>query len=409
MVIIDRQFPFKYTIASISTDVMVWNAVYDAHNEVACLTLGSMTPEHQIQFKNSSPYEMLQELKSMLEKEAGMERETLYLKKRRVYFLKAATPQVIAIQGGRIQKANKKSLNAKENGKGNEVTEHSLGDLNEPANYKATMLDLKSNKWIDAMNAKMQSIKDNQVGRLVDLPPDCKNMGSKWHFKKRTDMDGNVHTYKARLVAKGSTQTYVVDYEETFSPVANIRAIRILIAIATFYDYEIWQISIYGLKRASKSWNKRFDEEIKRFGFAQNVDEPCVYQKASGSNVTFPILYVIIIMGNHIPSLQSVKTYLGNCYVMKDLGEATFILGIKIYRDRSKRLIELIQSAYMDKILKRYRMDTSKRDYIPIHPEAELRVDCYCNAAFETDIDEITSQTGYVFILNGRSPHKLNT
>ncbi|GJU71043.1 retrotransposon protein, putative, ty1-copia subclass [Tanacetum coccineum] len=112
--------------------------------------------------------------------------------------------------------------------------------------------------------------------------------------------------------------------------------------------------SIYGLKQASRSWNKRFDEEIKRFGFAQNLDEPYVYQKASGSNVTILILYVddIIIMGNHIPSLQSVKDYLGKCFAMKDLGEAAFILGIKIYRDRSKRLIGLCQNAYIDKILK---------------------------------------------------------
>ncbi|GKD85460.1 hypothetical protein Tco_1356614 [Tanacetum coccineum] len=72
--IVDRRLPFKYTIASRSTDVMVWNAVYDAHNEVACLTLGSMTPELQRQFENSSPYEMLQELKSMFEKQAGVER-----------------------------------------------------------------------------------------------------------------------------------------------------------------------------------------------------------------------------------------------------------------------------------------------------------------------------------------------
>ncbi|GKB13459.1 hypothetical protein Tco_0847382 [Tanacetum coccineum] len=43
--IIDRQLPFEYPIASISTDVMVWNAVYDAHNEVACLMLGNMTPK----------------------------------------------------------------------------------------------------------------------------------------------------------------------------------------------------------------------------------------------------------------------------------------------------------------------------------------------------------------------------
>nr|GFA85711.1 uncharacterized mitochondrial protein AtMg00820-like [Tanacetum cinerariifolium] len=79
---------------------------------------------------------------------------------------KAITPQVMAIQGGRIQKANKKSYNAK--GK-----------------------DPESNKWLDAMNAKMQSMKDNQVWRLVDLPPNDKTIGSKWLFKKKTDMDGN--------------------------------------------------------------------------------------------------------------------------------------------------------------------------------------------------------------------------
>ncbi|GJW34706.1 retrotransposon protein, putative, ty1-copia subclass [Tanacetum coccineum] len=365
---------------------------------------------------------------------------------------------------------------------------------------------------------------DNMVWALVDLSPGCKTVRSKWIFKKKTDMDGILHTYKALLLAKGYTQLYRVDYEETFSLVADIRAIRILISIAAYYDYKIWQMdvkiaflngyldediymvqpegfvdpnhprkvcklqrSIYGLKQASRSWNKRFDEEIKRFGFAQNLDEPCVYQKASGSNVTFLILYVddIIIMGNHIPSLQSVKDYLGKCFAMKDLGEATFILGIKIYRDRSKRLIRLGQNAYMDKILKRYRMDNSKRGHIPMQErldlnktqgastpeevkrmqnvpyasavgsimyavrctrpdvafaqnitsrfqqnpgechwttvknilkylrntkdmflvyggnlEAELRVDCYCNAGFETDIDDMKSLTGYLHKLN---------
>ncbi|GJW96000.1 retrotransposon protein, putative, ty1-copia subclass [Tanacetum coccineum] len=125
-----------------------------------------------------------------------------------------------------------------------DAKEHKLGDLGEPANYKAALLDPESEKWRNAMNVEMQSMKDNEVWDLVDLPPNGKTVGSKWLFKKKTDMDGAEHTYKARLVAKGFTKTYRVDYEETFSPVADIRAIRILIAIAAFYDYEIWQMDV---------------------------------------------------------------------------------------------------------------------------------------------------------------------
>ncbi|GJT83398.1 retrotransposon protein, putative, ty1-copia subclass, partial [Tanacetum coccineum] len=106
-----------------------------------------------------------------------------------------------------------------------DAEEHELGDLGEPANYKAALLDPESDKWLNAMNVEMQSMKDNEVWDLVDLPPNGKTVGSKWLFKKKTDMDGAVHTYKARLVAKGYTQTPGIDYEETFSPVADIRAI----------------------------------------------------------------------------------------------------------------------------------------------------------------------------------------
>nr|GEY11067.1 hypothetical protein [Tanacetum cinerariifolium] len=120
-----------------------------------------------------------------------------------------------------------------------EVKDHSLWDLNEP-NYKSVILDLESDKWVDAISAKMQSIKDNQVWCLVDLPSNCKTVRSKCIFKIKTSMDGIVHIYKACRVAKDYTQTYMVDYEETFSPIADIRGIRILIAIAAFHDYETW-------------------------------------------------------------------------------------------------------------------------------------------------------------------------
>ncbi|GKE71095.1 retrotransposon protein, putative, ty1-copia subclass [Tanacetum coccineum] len=125
-----------------------------------------------------------------------------------------------------------------------DLSEHELGDLGEPDNYKAALLDLESDKWLNATNVKMQSMKDNKVWDLVDLPPNGKTVGSKWLFKKKTDMDEAVHTYKAPLVAKVYTQTSGINYEETFSPITDIRAIRILIAIAAFYDYEIWKMDV---------------------------------------------------------------------------------------------------------------------------------------------------------------------
>ncbi|GJY91116.1 reverse transcriptase domain-containing protein [Tanacetum coccineum] len=79
------------------------------------------------------------------------------------------------------------------------------------------VMDPESNQWLDAINAEMQSIKDNQVWRLVDLPSDAKTIGSKLLFKKKIDMDCNIHTYKARIIANDYTQTYEIDYEENDS------------------------------------------------------------------------------------------------------------------------------------------------------------------------------------------------
>ncbi|GJW30687.1 hypothetical protein Tco_0047562 [Tanacetum coccineum] len=148
--------------------------------------------------------------------------------------------------------------------------------------------------------------------------------------------------------------------------------------------------------------------------------------------------------------LQDVKSYLGRSCAMKDLGDAAYILGIKIYRDRSKRLIGLNQSAYIEKILKRFYMENSKRSIMYAvrctrpdvaftqnmtsrfqqnlgeehwsavknilkylrntkdmflvyggNMEQQLRVSCYTDAGYLTDADNLKSQTGYVFVLNG--------
>ncbi|GKA14827.1 retrovirus-related pol polyprotein from transposon TNT 1-94 [Tanacetum coccineum] len=212
------------------------------------------------------------------------------------------------------------------------------------------------------MNVEMQSMKDNEVWELVDLPPYGKTVGHKWLFKKKTDMDGAVHTYKAHLEMNVKivflngylNEEVYMEQPEGF--------------VSQKYPNRVCKLkrSIYGLKQASRQWNKRFDDEIKKFRFSQNHDEPCVYVKASRSYVTFLILYVddILIMGNNIPMLKDVKSYLGRCFAMKDLGEVAYILGIKIYRDRSK-------------------------------------VSCYTDAGYLTHADGMKSQTGYVFILNG--------
>ena len=77
------------------------------------------------------------------------------------------------------------------------------------------------------------------IWTLVDLPDDRKAIENKWIFKQKTEDDGNFTVYKARLVAKGFQQVQGVDYDETFSPVAMLKFVRIMSAIAAFYDYEI--------------------------------------------------------------------------------------------------------------------------------------------------------------------------
>ncbi|GKC86030.1 retrotransposon protein, putative, ty1-copia subclass [Tanacetum coccineum] len=168
--------------------------------------------------------------------------------------------------------------------------EHELGDHNKLANYKAALLDHESGKWLAAMNVEVQSMKNNQVWNLVDLPPNV----------------------------KGFTQTYGVNYGENFSPIADFRAIRIPLAIVVFYDYKIWQMDV---KTANQVW------------------------------------------------------------------EAAHILGIKIYKDRSRRLIGLCQSAYIEKILKRFNMENSKRG----------------------SVDDCKSHTGHVFVLNGGDVNRKST
>ena len=91
------------------------------------------------------------------------------------------------------------------------------------------------------------------------------------------------------------------------------------------------------------------------FGFIKNEEKSCVFKRVSGSAVVFLVLYVddILLIGNDIPMMTTVKMWLSKEFSMKDLGEASFILGIKVYRDRPDRMLGLSQKIYIEEVLKR--------------------------------------------------------
>ena len=119
-----------------------------------------------------------------------------------------------------------------------------LLDDDEPMTYAEAMMDPDSEKWQSAMRSEIDSMGNNQVWNLVDPPDGVRPIECKWIYKKKKDMDGNVHIYKARLVAKGFRQVQGIDYDKTFSPVAMLKSIWIILAIAAYFDYEIWHMDV---------------------------------------------------------------------------------------------------------------------------------------------------------------------
>ncbi|KAL0451725.1 UNVERIFIED_CONTAM: Copia protein [Sesamum latifolium] len=276
---------------------------------------------------------------------------------------------------------------------------------NDPKTYGEVISNIDSDKWLEAMKFKMDSIGSNQVWTLVDPPKGVRPVGCKWAYKRKLGAHGEVRAFKARLVAKGYTQQPEVDFEETYSPVAMAKSIRLLLSIAAWWDFEIWQMnvktaflngfieeeiytdqregfttigeeqkvcrlqrSIYGLKQASRSWNTRFDEVIRGYNFIKNENDPCVFKKISGSSVKYLVLYVndILLIGNDVKVLGDIKSWLSTQFPIKDMGKASYFVGIKIYRDRSRRMLGLTQSSYIEKVLKIFKMDNSKRRFLPM-------------------------------------------
>jgi len=270
-----------------------------------------------------------------------------------------------------------------------------VGLDDDPITVSQAKSSSNSNKWIAAMEDEMKSMADNGVWDLVELPEGKKPIGCKWIFKTKRDSLGNIERYKARLVAKGFTQKEGIDFKETFSPVSTKDSFRIIMALVAQFDLELHQMdvktaflngdieetiymvqpenfeshdskhlvcrlkkSLYGLKQTSRQWYWKFDDIVSSFGFKENIVDQCIYLKVSGSKFIILVLYVddILLASSCVDLLRETKDFLSNKFEMKDLGEASYVLGIKIHRDRSRYTLGLSQKAYIEKVLARFDM-----------------------------------------------------
>ena len=240
---------------------------------------------------------------------------------------------------------------------------------------------------------------------LVPLPEGVKPIGCKWIFKTKRDSKGDVERYKVRLVAKGYTQKEDIDYKETFSPVSSKDSFRTIMELVAHFDLELHQMdvktaflngdinetiymvqpenfvsgdtkrmvcklkkSIYGLKQASRQWYYKFHQVIISSGFEMNMVYDCIYHKFSGSKHIYLVLYVddILLATNDIGMLHETKRFISKKFEIKDLGDASFVLGIQIHRDRSLGILGLSQKSYIEKILKRFDIHDCKPGDTPV-------------------------------------------
>lgn len=271
-------------------------------------------------------------------------------------------------------------------------------DLLEPKTYQQAMRGPASSKWDAAVVEETNSLNENRTWTITNRPKDKRVLSGKYVFKIKTDSTGNPERYKARWVVRGFEQEYGVDFQETYASVVKPMSYRVLFALACALGWEIEQMDVktaflygdidtevyvelppnlqdehssdkvcrlhkalYGLKQAPKIWFDTLCKELRDLGFENiNEDYSIFIQKSTGVIMG---VYVddLLLMGKDKAAINQVKRELNRRFKMTDLGPASYYLGINISRAWTKygNKLFLSQTAYVDKILKDFNLDSA--------------------------------------------------
>jgi Reverse transcriptase (RNA-dependent DNA polymerase)/Integrase core domain len=243
---------------------------------------------------------------------------------------------------------------------------------------------MKDEKWIQAMETEMRALEKNSTWELVELPRGKHIVGCKWIYSIKYNEKGEIDRYRARLVAKGYTQTYGIDFQETFSPVAKLNTIRVILSLAANFDWPLHQFDVknaflhgdleeeiymeippgccghdtrnkvcklkkalYGLKQSPRAWFERFCSAMRSYGYTQGDSDHTLFFKRFEGKITILIIYVddMIITGDNLEEIKGLEQKLSGDFEMKNLGGLKYFLGIEVCRN--KKSIFLSQRKYI--------------------------------------------------------------
>nr|CAN69691.1 hypothetical protein VITISV_026777 [Vitis vinifera] len=264
--------------------------------------------------------------------------------------------------------------------------------------------------WRQAMVDEMAILHSNGTWDLVVLPSGKSTVGCRWVYAVKVGPDGQVDRLKARLVAKGYTQVYGSDYGDTFSPVAKIASVRLLLSMAAMCSWPLYQLdiknaflhgdlaeevymeqppgfvaqgesglvcrlrrSLYGLKQSPRAWFGHFSSVVQEFGmFCSTADHSVFYHHNSLGQCIYLVVYVdnIVITGSDQDGIQKLKQYLFTHFQTKDLGKLKYFLGIEIAQSSSG--VVLSQRKYALDILEETGMLDCKPVDTPMDPNVKL-------------------------------------